>query len=63
MTDPFWFEDRGSSMIRGITDDIRTRRGKSLESYPRGNPNPRWAMMLRCTSEVPAAIVLLTALR
>lgn len=30
MTDPFWYEDRGSSMIHGITNDIRTRRGKSL---------------------------------
>ena len=28
--------------------------------YPRGIPNPRCAMILRCTSEVPAAIVALT---
>ena len=25
--------------------------------YPRGRPSPRVAMMLRCTSEVPPAIV------
>jgi len=31
------------------------RRG---DAYCRGRPRPRWAMMLRCISDVPAAIVM-----
>lgn len=37
--------------------DVSVFRVGQPHAYPRGRPNPRLAMMLRCTSLVPAAMV------